>query len=246
MSVKRETAGTGITERELMVLSGPLSVTEFEELKQWIGKVRHQSFAEDLCHLSNEAAAILQDHGIPSVPGVYLQIGGGAWKRFADRKSCAMGIKEARATGATYRFSENLFGVANMLGHAHDTPAGYAARALDLVLEIGQARARGDFDGHGRAVMTLGQMMSVARFKVAFEKDTLRGRKTGPSTGREGGLASAKLRKHVSSEQRARMLAEFKRLKARMSTMDAYRRLSKEHGFSVKTIQIQLKKALAS
>jgi hypothetical protein len=232
MSHKREILGSGITARETMVLSGPLSVTEFEELKQWIGEVLHQSFTEDLSHLSNEAAAILQDHGIPSAPGVYLQVGGGVWQRFADRKSCAIVIEEATATGATYSFSENLFGVANILGHAHDTPAGYAARALDLVLEIGQARARGDFDGHGRAVMKLGEMMSQARFKAIFEKDTLRGRDVIAGSGMGG-----KQRRTPAKVENA-IVEAFDRLRAeKWPKVAAYVKLATEFSKSERTIR---------
>ena len=206
---------------------------------------RAEGLPEYLARVEAGMRQVLAPLGVPLEYGSYYRIDGGPWQLAADKEAAKRALLEAYAARLACGATREIWHMVKALGYHHDTPEGYAARALDLIGQATLARSRNEWDRFGVCMLKLGELTSSARFKAILEKDTLRGRKL-VEAGREGGNQARENRRVVTRQQTAAMQAEFARLAAAgKPKMTIYRTLARKHGFNEKTIRRALKRAAA-
>ena len=131
MPIQRTTAGTGLTETEVLRFSGPLTQ---EEQAEYDELTKLQFIDGRLDHIVERCGEILKAAGLPPVSGSYLYDSLGNWR-----------LSDVLRAGDTW--TDQVWSIARQRGHAPDSRIGYAAKMLDGVARIRRRRTAGDQDG---------------------------------------------------------------------------------------------------
>ena len=208
--------GTGITRRKRVSFQAPLTAEDQEAIKAAFREMgRKLNLDSVLADIEAVAVAVLADAGLPNEYKLYEFPGGGCW-----------GLKHL---------------VVDRRGFAIDSAEGYAARAIDGIAYVKDARSQGDLDRTVLEAMTLVAMLSEADFKHKFEPAALTGIRV-----REG--ASRGGRPPPNDERNIAMAREFQATRATATNSDTALKASigKRYGLrrtaSIEAIDQGLKK----
>lgn len=198
MAIIKKSRGTGITERSETIIKGSIGEPEQQAIGEVFGSIK--DLADYLSGIEEYCGEIMRKAGLPDAYGKFQRRSGGNWE--------ARNSDEAMAFDAAY--VNGLTGIARHEGLQHDTPEGYAARAIDRCHEIRVAIDEGEPVGAAMAALRLGNLLTEAAIKFAWDAHAMRGLKQlqGARTGGELRHGSPELRRRKREKIAQAFIAE--------------------------------------
>lgn len=220
--------GSGMTERRVLRYDWNEPGDVNAQIQAAITTFQRSSFAKLFEHLTQFAAAILEEAGLPSDPKrEYLFNPEAGWAVIEEDVELGPEFDDARLSLDT---------TVMFCGYKPDSPEGYAARVL-MLLRMAQEQLRaGSMDEAMASAFAAGALANEAGMKETFEPDVLRGESTrkGGQEGHEKAYGTAVQR----AAKRQGYWDEFDRLRAQgHGIMKAYELAADKFDVSWKTIQ---------
>jgi hypothetical protein len=215
MMPRRETIGTGITQRQ-RVTYDPRDAGDLDALQR-------MKFPERFDTIERWCRETLRAAGLPDDARFYTKRGG-RWQPVVAPLSLGKVLRIAMIAAAE--------------GHDEDSDVGYAARCLEVVeLELKPAIAAGNAKSAANAGLMLGLLLMQSYVKGRWEKPALAGDNSGRA-GREN--SGNEMQKRDKDERTAALRAQAQKMRARnpgLSNTAIAQRLAKTCGLSVSTIR---------
>jgi hypothetical protein len=198
MPVTKRIVGTGITQREVVKISGRAGEVWEHIVRAVQEENRLESDLEfNISEIEEQAMTVLKAAGLPT-SGAFDRNPDGTFRKVSAEEDYAEGDKEPEPGVTLYDGSPfmDAVRVADEKGFDCDSPEGYAVRLLKMIasvrLFLGLARDpsystqnRGHWaDRAAIKAMRLGAMHEQEKIKSAWEQHALRGRKLILSAGR--------------------------------------------------------------
>jgi hypothetical protein len=229
MTLVKTTRGTGITKRDFFSIclhtGDPRENARLvREQLQRLGK----PFDQFLDEIGAGAAAILSAAKLPTHPDFYALDCAGNWSRVSRSK------KGPRHDSV----SKIVAPIADAAGFEYDSQEGYAARIVDCIWSIRQARAEGNRDHACHLCIRLGSLLT--------EFDIKTGTADGPS---RGGIKGSESRwGSRDGGKREQMLHEafISACKGGLPKMAAYAKAARKNAVSMRTVQRAVANAVKS
>lgn len=160
-----KTVGTGMTKRAIVTFDWDDPADVDAQMQAAILALDRTSFDRLSKRIVGHAQQILAQAGLPTEANdAYAVTRKKGWKR----------LKRTRRPKRATHQGLALSGLLLQLGHALDSPEGYAARVLSVIGEAGRLRDAGQLDEAMAMVFAVGSLISEARMRETREPDARR------------------------------------------------------------------------